>query len=227
MKASRYRRTQLLRRLTLGVRLLLPADPGPAAMLDAVREFDPAAKRILPHRIQVDGRSQFYLSRPYPIDAELRRQAGLLPDITVAYFIKWVADTEADAARYREQALRLLDGLAARFDGSSRPGRVAQADPPAPPMDAAASPTWPDQSPVDPVRPPADQGTPDRAGRRLTGRVALVRIGVLLFCTVIFFGFAAANGAAAAWPLLAVNSLMGLFFAAATVLLLGRHLSRR
>lgn len=219
MEVSRYRRAQLLRRLTLGMRLLLPADPGPAAMLDAVRAFNPAAKRILPHRIQVDGRSQFYLSRPYPIDAEMRRQAGLAQDVTVAYFLRWVADSEADTVRYREQGTRLLGGLAARFGGSSGPSEAGQARPPAPP---AADPA----DPANPVESSASQPSMASEEGRLAGRAGL-RIGLLFVCTVVFFGFAAANGTAAAWPLLAVNTLTGLFFAAATLLMLGRHLGRR
>jgi hypothetical protein len=204
MGVSSYRRAELRRRLALGTRLLLPADPGPAAMLDAVRAFNPAAKRILPHRIQVDGRSQFYLSRPYPIDAAMRREAGLPDDVTVAYFLKWVADSDEAAARYREQGTRLLDGLAGRLGGTSGPGRPPRAGPDEPP--------------------PVDNGT---AERRPTRRAGVARVALLLLGTVIFFGFAAANGTAGAWALLAVNTLMGLFFAAATVLLLGRHLGRR
>jgi len=227
MKASGYREAQLRRRLSAGMRLLLPADPGPAAMLDAVREFDPAAKRILPHRIQVDGRSQFYLSRPYPIDAELRRQAGLPPDVTVAYFLKWVADSETDAARYREQGTRLLTGLAARFGGSYGSGRSGQRGSPRRAVDPALSPADQAEPAPEPVESPAAPGRRDRTGRRLSGRAALVRIGLLVVCTVVFFGFAAANGAAAEWPLLAVNALMGLLFTAATLLLAGQHLSRR
>jgi hypothetical protein len=215
MEMSRYRRDQLRRRLTTGMRLLLPADPGPAAMLDAVRAFNPAAKRILPRRIQVDGRSQFYLSRPYPVDAGLRRQAGLPDDIAVVYFLKWVADSGAEAARYREQGTRLLDMLAARFDGTSGGGQAVQAD----------QTVHAEQD--DPVQPPADQGSAGPAGRRLTGRAGMARIALLFLCTMVFFGFAAANGTAAAWALLAVNALMGLFFAAATVLLFRRHLDRR
>jgi hypothetical protein len=218
-----YRRTGLVRRLTRGMRLLLPADPGPAGMLDAVRRFDPAAKRILPHRIQVDGRSQFYLSRAYPIDAGLRRDAGLPADITVGYFLTWVADSDADAARYRAQGAHLLAGLAARFGGISWPDPAAAGEPPraAPAGEARRA----EAAGEVPGGDPGEGRGP--GGRRITGRAGLVRIGLLVVCTAVFFGFAADDGAAAAWPLLAVNALMGLFFAAATVLLVGRHLSRR
>ena len=188
MEGSSRRRAALRRRLTRGMRLLLPADPGPAAMLDAVRQVSPGAKRILPHRIQVDGRSQFYLSRAYPIDAGTRRAAGLPPDVTVAYFLKWVADCEADAARYREQGTGLLAGLAARFGGVAWPG----------PGGGAAG-----------------------GGGRL-----VLSVGLLFLCTVVFFGFAVDDGTAAKWPLMAVNALMGLFFAAATGLLAWRRLGR-
>jgi hypothetical protein len=222
MEVSRYRRAELHRRLTRGLPLLLPADPGPAAMLDAVRAVNPAAKRILPHRIQVDGRSQFYLSRPYRIDAELRRQARLPDDITVAYFVRWVADSDQDAASYREQATRLLDALAAGFGGRSGPGRAGQGESPGQPA-GQSQPPGEAESPGEAAG-PADPTTVERG---VTKRANLVRIVLLFLCTVVFFGFAAANGTAAAWPLLALNALMGLFFAAATLLLLGRHLGRR
>jgi hypothetical protein len=239
MEVFGYRRAGLRRRLTRGMRLLLPADPGPAEMLGAVRGFDPAAKRILPQRIQVDGRSQFYLSRPYPIDAGLRREAGLPDDITVAYFVKWVADSDADVARYRAQSAQLLAGLAARFGGTCWPPPAAGAEPPpaaAEPVPAGAADVVPaaasvpagDRGPV----PSADRGPVPGAGHGPSGRkssrgTALLRIGLLFVCAVVFLGFAADDGTAAKWPLLAINALMGLFFAAATVLLAGRHLSRR
>jgi hypothetical protein len=223
MEVSRYHRAELRRRLMLGMRLLLPADPGPAAMLDAVRAFHPAAKRILPHRIQVDGRSQFYLSRPYPIDAAMRREAALPDDVTVAYFLKWVADSEEEAAGYREQGTRLLDGLAVRLGGISGTERARRAGLGESPAEPAGQPQRPDVT-SDPANPPEDQGGAERG---LSGRAGVARVALLFLGTVIFFGFAAANGTAGAWALLAVNTLMGLFFAAATVLLLVRHLARR
>jgi hypothetical protein len=235
MEGSRRRRAALRRRLGRGMRLLLPADPGPAAMLDAVRQVSPGAKRILPHRIQVDGRSQFYLSRAYPIDAETRRAAGLPQDVTVAYFLKWVADSEADAARYREQGTGLLAGLAARFGGVSWPGpargaadadglgggtgepsETGAADVPSG-MDVAGG--------VDGVD-SAGGGLVGGGRRSARGRWAL-RVGLLFLCTVVFFGFAADDGTAAKWPLMAVNAITGVFFATATGLMAWRHLGRR
>jgi hypothetical protein len=236
MEVFGYRRAGLRRRLTRGMRLLLPADPGPAEMLGAVRGFDPAAKRILPQRIQVDGRSQFYLSRPYPIDAGLRREAGLPDDITVAYFVKWVADSDADVARYRAQSAQLLAGLAARFGGTCWPPPAAGAEPPpagAEPPPAAAEPVPVGAADADPggaadVVPgaaPVPAAGRGPGGRKSSRGTALLRIGLLFVCAVAFFGFAADDGTAAKWPLLAINALMGLFFAAATVLLAGRALS--
>jgi hypothetical protein len=206
MEGSGRRRAALQRRLRHGMRLLLPADPGPAAMLDAVRQVSPGAKRILPHRIQVDGRSQFYLSRAYPIDAEMRRRAGLPQDVTVAYFLKWVADCEADAVRYREQGGRLLAELTARFGGIAGPGRAG-------PSEAEET-----------GEGVTEGGETGRAGGRRRG---VLRVGLLFLCTVVFLGFAVDDGTAGKWSLLAVNALMGLFFAVATVLMAGRRLGRR
>ncbi|MGH3155633.1 MAG: hypothetical protein ACRDNF_03510 [Streptosporangiaceae bacterium] len=219
MEGSSGRRVSLRRRFVRGMGLLLSADPGPAAMLDAVRRFDPAAKRILPYRIQVDGRSQFYLSRAYPIDATMRAQVGLPPDVGVAYFLKWVADSEADAARYREQGARLLDHLAAHFGGVSWP------------LPATSIELGGDNGRGE--EPKAGRGMEElgagrgSGGRRLAGGRALVRIGLLFVCALVFLGFAADDGTAGAWPSLVVNALTGMFFAAATVLLAGRHLGRR
>ena len=235
MEGSSRRRAALRRRLTRGMRLLLPADPGPAAMLDAVRQVSPGAKRILPHRIQVDGRSQFYLSRAYPIDAGTRRAAGLPPDVTVAYFLKWVADCEADAARYREQGTGLLAGLAARFGGVAWPGpgggAAGGAGPGGAPGDAGG--TEAADAVLDGV---GERGGAGETGRAVTGGASARRaggggrlvlsVGLLFLCTVVFFGFAVDDGTAAKWPLMAVNALMGLFFAAATGLLAWRRLGR-
>jgi hypothetical protein len=219
VEGSSGRRVSLRRRFIRGMGLLLPADPGPAAMLDAVRRFDPAAKRILPYRIQVDGRSQFYLSRAYPVDAETRAQVGLPPDVSVVYFLKWVADSEADASRYREQGARLLDHLAAHFSGVAWP--------------RAATLSGPGGDAQRQQEPNAGPGTEKLGagrgprGRRLARGRALARIGLLLVCALVFLGFAADDGTAGAWALLVVNALTGVLFAAATVLLAVRYLGRR
>lgn len=244
MEGSGRRRAALQRRLRRGMRLLLPADPGPAAMLDAVRQISPGAKRILPHRIQVDGRSQFYLSRAYPIDTETRRTAGLPQDVTVAYFLKWVADSAADADRYREQGTGLLAGLADRFGGVCWPspdgGMTSVAG-----LDGAQGASAEAESAgvgagrvgserrLGLGRSGLGRSGPGRSGpgRSMLGRLVRSRlvltVGLLFLCTVVFFGFAADDGTAAKWPQMAVNALTGLVFAAATVLLAWRHPGRR
>jgi hypothetical protein len=239
MEGSDRRRAALQRRLRRGMRLLLPADPGPAVMLDAVRQISPGAKRILPHRIQVDGRSQFYLSRAYPIDTETRRTAGLPQDVTVAYFLKWVADSAADADRYREQGTGLLAGLADRFGGVCWPspdgGMTSVAG-----LDGAQGASAEAESAgvgagrvgserrLGPGRSGPGRSGPGRSmlGRLVRSRLVLT-VGLLFLCTVVFFGFAADDGTAAKWPQMAVNALTGLVFAAATVLLAWRHPGRR
>jgi hypothetical protein len=203
--------------------LLLPADPGAAAMLDAVRRFDSAAKRIIPYRIQVDGRSQFYLSRAYPIDAEMRSQVGLPPDVSVAFFLRWVADSEADVARYREQGARLLDHLAAHFGGLTWPRPVTSSELGG---DGARG-DEPVGSAVEEVgwgREAEQPAARRRSGARRVARGrALARIGLLFVCALVFLGFAVDDGNAGAWAFLVVNGLTGVFFAAATVLLARQH----
>jgi hypothetical protein len=119
------RQATVVQSLTKSIRLLLPADPGPERMLDAVRQYNPAAKHALGGGICVDG-GHFNLSSVLRVDAELAQEAGLSPDIMAAYFVNWQptargAERQTQVQRYREQAACLLSGLAARFGGSSVP----------------------------------------------------------------------------------------------------------
>jgi len=119
------RRATLVQSLTQSVRLLLPADPGPDRMLDAVREYNPAARHSVGGGINVDG-GHFTLTSALEVDADLGREAGLSPDITAAYFADWQptargAERQTQIQRYRAQAACLLGGLAARFGGLSAP----------------------------------------------------------------------------------------------------------
>jgi hypothetical protein len=138
MPLFRSHKTKLLHGLTSTMRLLLPADPGQDRMLDAVRQFNPKAKRS-GHRIFVEGDSTMgvYIGPAVSIDADLRSKAQLPPDVAVAFFVNWLRGHAAlagqvftdtyqqqvkDAAQlYREQGTYLLGGLAARFGGVSFP----------------------------------------------------------------------------------------------------------
>jgi hypothetical protein len=124
-----YRRRKLIESLTQSIRLLMPADPGLERMLDAVRQYNPAAKRTIGGGVCVDGK-HFYLGPPVEIDAELPREADLPPGITAARFVNWVlarspgeskADLRDRDKTYRAQARCLLGGLAARFNGTAVP----------------------------------------------------------------------------------------------------------
>jgi hypothetical protein len=125
----RSRRATEIRSLTQSIRLLLPADPGHERMLDAVRQYDPAAKHNIGGGICVDGK-HFYLSSVLKVDPELSREAQLPPDITAAYFVNWVlarnpGETQAvlqqRKQKYRARAACVLGGLAARFGGIAEP----------------------------------------------------------------------------------------------------------
>jgi hypothetical protein len=127
--------TKLLEALADGMRLLLPADPGPDRMLDAVRQYNPAA-RPDGGRLYVDG-GTIYLGQAFGIDAKLAGKAGLPADITVAYFMNWLPHRpqfagEALTDKYqqlkrdvnrdhRAQGSYALGGLAARFGGLAMP----------------------------------------------------------------------------------------------------------
>lgn len=146
MPLFRTRNAKLLQSLTSGMRLLLPEDPGPDRMLDAVRQFRPEAglygDRIFLEAVQAAdvrlGRAfGVHLSKAFPVDAGLGREAQLPADITVAYLPNWILpgpqygtdvfkqkykDLErAGIATYRNEATYLLGGLAARFGGIAAP----------------------------------------------------------------------------------------------------------
>jgi hypothetical protein len=85
MPLFRSHRDELLGNLTRKMRLLLPADPGQEQMLDAVRQFSPAADVASGGRICVDG--SIYLRSPIRIEAELAAAAQLPPKLRSA--ISW------------------------------------------------------------------------------------------------------------------------------------------
>jgi hypothetical protein len=112
--------------LTKAVRLLLPDDPGPDRMLDAARQYTPAAKpsRLNRAAICLDGK-HFFLNPGSTVTPGMATRAGLPPDITCAYLPSWTGATmglNAQMSRkvddlYRQKASYLLGGLGARFGG--------------------------------------------------------------------------------------------------------------
>jgi hypothetical protein len=126
MPLFRPRDDTLLVNLTKGIRLTLPADPGPDLMLDACQQFRPAAKthRRDPGTIYADG-NHFCLHPATAISPDEAMRAGLPTDITCAFFVdwdgaKWGKNTQ-DRKRldrlYVDESKYLLGGLAARFGG--------------------------------------------------------------------------------------------------------------
>jgi hypothetical protein len=126
MALFRSRDDTMLVSLTKGVRLTLPADPGPDRMLDACRQYRPEAKphRKNPGAIYADG-NHFCLHPATPISPEMANRAGLPADITCAFFTDWDGAEWGKSQRDRRQIDReyidrskyLLGGLAARFGG--------------------------------------------------------------------------------------------------------------
>jgi hypothetical protein len=123
---QRKRHDGMLHSLTKGMRVVLPADPGRKRMLDALRQYNPLARHGLLGGFHADG-GTLNLMGPTVIPPGLGAEALLPPDITVAYFARWyphpvrgVSRREVDQ-EFREKAIYLLGGLAARFDGLSYP----------------------------------------------------------------------------------------------------------
>ena len=126
MALFRSRDDTMLVSLTKGVRLTLPADPGPERMLDACRQYRPAAKphRKNPGTIYADG-DHFCLHPATAISPEMGTRAGLPADITCAFFVDWDGAEWGKSQQERRQLSReyidkskyLLGGLAARFGG--------------------------------------------------------------------------------------------------------------
>jgi hypothetical protein len=123
--------------LTKAVRLLLPENPGPDRMLDAARQYTPAAKpsRLNREAISLDGK-HFFLHPGRHVTPDMGTRAGLPPDITCAFFPDWMGATtglntqqrkQVDEV-YRQKASYLLGGLAARFGGlwSPRPEDITR-----------------------------------------------------------------------------------------------------
>jgi hypothetical protein len=117
---------KLLESLTEGVRLTLPANPGPDRMLDACRQHSPAAKpfRLNHDSIYADGK-HLCLFPATAVSADMAVRAGLPPDITCAFFVGWAGATNGLNSRmsrmvdqqYVDKSKYLLGGLAARFGG--------------------------------------------------------------------------------------------------------------
>jgi hypothetical protein len=126
MALFRSRDETMLTSLTRGVRLTLPADPGPDRMLDACQQYSPSAKphRRNPGTIYADG-NHFCLHSPVAISPEMAAQAGLPADITCAFFTDWdgaewglkTQDRKRVSQQYVDKSRYLLGGLAARFGG--------------------------------------------------------------------------------------------------------------
>lgn len=136
MPLIKGRRSRLVHSLTKSIRLLLPADPGPERMLEAVRLYSPAARRAAGGIVLVDG-AHFALSAATRVEPDVASEAGLPPDVTAAFFPSWTlarhaGETQQDVdrrkRRYQAQSACLLGGLAARFDGvwSPRPPEISR-----------------------------------------------------------------------------------------------------
>jgi hypothetical protein len=112
--------------LTKAVRLLLPENPGPDRMLDAARQYTPAAKpfRLNRETVCLDGK-HFFLHPGSTVTPEMGMRAGLPPDITTAFLPDWTGATTGLNTQmrkqvdelYRQKASYLLGGLGARFGG--------------------------------------------------------------------------------------------------------------
>jgi hypothetical protein len=137
MALFRSRDDKIQWNLTKAVRLLLPENPGPDRMLDAAKQYTPAAKpsRLNREAICLDGR-HFFLHPGRHVTPDMAARAGLPPDITCAFFPDWIGATtglnmqmrrQVDE-QYRQKASYLLGGLGARFGGlwSPRPEDIAR-----------------------------------------------------------------------------------------------------
>jgi len=126
MALFRSRDDKVLWSLTKAIRLLLPADPGFAAMLDACRQYRPDARpsRLNRDRIVADGQ-HFRLHGASPVAPEMAARAGLPSDITCVFYVDWdgaevglsTAQRKQLGEPYRELSGYVLGGLAARFGG--------------------------------------------------------------------------------------------------------------
>lgn len=123
--------------LTKAIRLLLPADPGFDRMLDACRQYQPAARpsRMNHKWIVADGQ-HFRVHDPGPVKPESAQKAGLPGDITCVCYVDWdgaevglsTQQRKQLAEPYRQKAGYILGGLAARFGGlwAPHPAEVTQ-----------------------------------------------------------------------------------------------------
>jgi hypothetical protein len=126
MPLFRSRDETMLASLTKGVRLTLPTDPGSDLMLDACRQYRPAARphRRNPGTIFADG-GHFCLHSPVDISPDIAARAGLPSDITCVFFTDWDGaefglkqkDRRRVSQQYVHQSRYVLGGLATRFGG--------------------------------------------------------------------------------------------------------------
>jgi hypothetical protein len=123
--------------LTKAIRLLLPADPGFDRMLDACRQYQPAARpsRMNHNWICADGQ-HFRLHDASPVRPESAVKAGLPGDITCVWYVDWdgaevglnTQQRKQLGEQYRQKSGYVLGGLAARFGGlwAPHPPEVTQ-----------------------------------------------------------------------------------------------------
>jgi len=123
--------------LTKAIRLLLPADPGFDRMLDACRQYQPAARpsRMNHNWICADGQ-HFRVHDAGPVSPESAVKAGLPGDITCVCYVDWdgaevglnTQQRKQLGEQYRQKSGYVLGGLAARFGGlwAPHPAEVTQ-----------------------------------------------------------------------------------------------------
>jgi hypothetical protein len=119
-------RKQLVKDLRIGIRLLLPEDPGRDQIVEVARLFNPHA-RVALGRIEVDPQREIHIVGPDPIDASIAAEAQTPPGMTVAYFAQYTAGDLSErrfpgAKRKRGyQAMMLMYGMAVRLGGRAWP----------------------------------------------------------------------------------------------------------
>jgi hypothetical protein len=123
--------------LTKAIRLLLPADPGFDRMLDACRQYQPAARpsRMNHNWICADGQ-HLRVHEASPVQPESAVKAGLPGDISCVCYVDWdgaelglsTQQRKRLAEDYRNKSSYVLGGLAARFGGlwAPHPAEVTQ-----------------------------------------------------------------------------------------------------
>jgi hypothetical protein len=119
-------RKQLVKDLRIGIRLLLPEDPGRDQIVETARLFNPHARLAL-GRIEVDPARDIHIVGPDAIDASIAAEAQTPAGMTVAYFAQYTARDVSerrfpDAKRKRGyKAMMLMYGMAVRLGGIAWP----------------------------------------------------------------------------------------------------------